>query len=123
LVLPFSRGGGAGGLNLQYTSDFGLGLYLYYPDLKSQSSGLSVGGSVQFNVATGRGPWSGSFLTKSAGILVGNAGKFTSEVEPDPFRNPSWDPSWSGYSVGLGKGMEFGLSKTVTQYVPLWGGR
>ena len=110
VVAPIlSGGGGTLGLNLQYTDQDGLALYLYYPEDKP-SGGLSGGVAIQGNIAIGEGGWKGNFINYDGNIGPASGGYFHS-----PGRE------WQGISFGLGFGAPLGGSETVTNYVPLLG--
>jgi hypothetical protein len=113
-ILPFlSGGGGAVGINLEWTWDDGLGFYLYKPT-SQVSEGFSLGASGQFNVAWGSGSWSGN----SEGIS-GSIGNFTGGY----FYSPDPSSGWQGVSLGWGvgpSGPPVGLGFTETYYHPIW---
>ena len=97
-INPFTSGGGGSyGLNAQYTSDSGFHFYTYSTPNDVGSTGLLVGPSVQVNVATGTGAWTGDFqsINGSYGLFTG--GYF--QTPPD-----QQDPGYAGISFGLGKG-------------------
>jgi len=85
------------------------GLYRYYPG-QADSQGFMFGGSIEINIAFGRGPWSGSFHN-----LSGSAG-----LSGSVFTSPSG--SWRGISFGFGGGPP-GASYSETVYDPWIGGR
>jgi RHS repeat-associated protein len=94
VVAPIlSGGGGTYGVNLEYTSSDGWGLYVYGPT-GTPSEGFAAGLGAQLNVATGCGPWSGDFFNAegSYGLVGGSLGA----------------P---------------GVSTTTTNYTPILGGR
>lgn len=119
VVAPFlSGGGGTVGLNLQYTSDDGWGLFVYAP-ADAPSGGLAAGFAAQANVATGCGPWSGDFKNAEGSFGPVGGGYFEStNMSPT---DPGW-PGYAGASLGFSVGPP-GVSTTTTIYTPLIGGR
>jgi hypothetical protein len=117
LVTPFtSRGGSVFGFNLQLNMDplHDSGLFFYYTPADAVSGGFMVGGDVGFNLAYGRGGWSGLFNNGA-----GAAGPVSGSV----FRSPGWvgsGPGYAGFSLGLGYGPP-GVAQYQTNYVPLIG--
>lgn len=107
-----SGGGGSAGINIQYLSDQGLGVYPYGPG-DQPAGGLSIGFGVQFNVAWGAGgPWYGDFY--NVGLSYGEfCGSYFSS---DPLGN---EPAWEGISFGLGIGAGGGAFSSNTEYYSL----
>jgi RHS repeat-associated protein len=104
-----SNGGGTAGLNLVFTTNAGLELYLVTPSA-NPSYGLNLGSSVTLVGGWGHGPWSGPFNTVSAG-----AGPFTGSA----FTSPSL-PGWQGFQTGLQAGVPLpSASATQTIYTRL----
>ena len=75
---------------------------------QSPSSGFLVGPSVTANVASGSGPWSGSFTSSGGSYDVFTGGTF----ESVPSENSS---GYAGVNFGLGKGLP-GVGSTTTNY-------
>jgi len=118
IVTPFSSGGGGtGGINLQYTSDNGLGLYAYRP-ASEPSSGLAAGGAIQLNVARGNGAWSGNFTNYEGNIGPYNGGYFRSSDlnAGDTLGGRKPPEGYEGFSFGWGPGGPAGASETTTTY-------
>ena len=109
-----SRGGGIYGLNLQYTGDCGVGLYLYGSGSNQQASGFLLGLSVQGNIATGSGAWSGPFDAAGGSYGPASIGYFqTPASEPDA--------GYAGLAGGAGIGAPLGLGVARTDYVSVCG--
>mgnify|MGYP006335905819 FL=1 len=118
VVAPFlSGGGGAAGLNLQYTSDGGLNLYVYTPvtDPRFNSAGFLCGAGISGNVAWGDGgPWSGNFYNVGGNVGPVSGGYFTGDPGPGP------GTTWEGVSGGVGGGAPIGFGSTATNYTPVF---
>jgi len=100
-INPFtSGGGGAYGINLEYTSSGGLGLYTYGTPNDLASSGWAPGVSAQVNGAWGTGEWTGLFEGGGGGIGV---------ISGSYFNSPDWIPD-DGYYLGASMGV--GVSPT-----------
>jgi RHS repeat-associated protein len=117
-IMPTSGGGGQVGLNLEYTSDNGFGLFLVTPT-SAASEGVGVGLSLNANVAVGHGSWAGPFENRNAGIGALGVGHFQSSPG-------SYGPGegYAGISVGVGKGplpLPVSASYCETNYTPLLG--
>jgi len=112
-INPFtSTGGGTYGINLQYTSEVGWNVYVYGTPNNVQSVGFEVGLSGTFNLALGRGNWTGPFdqYTGSYGL-----------VQAGFFNTPPDDPSssYSGVQLGGTLGFPAGLGATRVNYQTL----
>jgi RHS repeat-associated protein len=117
IVPGMSNGGWVIGLNIEYTPDAGLGLYVYYVPNGQGALGYSVGGNVQVNVAYGNGPWSGLFDSGSVGGAI-----YTGSY----FQSPQSDLDQGHGYIGIGVGLQtpgFSASTTTTNYVPILGGK
>lgn len=105
--------GGSFGLNLEVTSDAGLGFYFYHPQPTPGSmEGFGAGLSVQVNYATGTGgPWTGTF--NNIGFSAGPAafGMFSTS----PY-SMSGEGGWAGYSLGISGGVPVGAYTNQTYY-------
>ena len=108
-----SGGGGTYGLNLEYTKSNGWGLFTYNTPNKTPSSGFLVGPSVQMNVATGTGDWSGPFDSGAGSFGPITGGSFVSSP------GAGETAGYFGFSLGLGKGPP-GVGTTTTNYVQVW---
>jgi hypothetical protein len=106
-----SGGGGAYGINLEYTSYNGLALYGYKTPNTTSSSGFLVGPSCTVNGATGTGPWTGLFKTSAASYDILTAGAFQSLPA---------NSGYTGYQAGFGKGPPR-AGTTQTNYTLLLG--
>jgi hypothetical protein len=112
----FNGGGGTFGLNLQLSlGGFGeSGLFVYYPGM-DKGNGLLFGGGAGFNLAYGRGAWSGAF--NNASLALGPMGY-------SAFSSPGWamqGAGWAGLSYSLGLWGPPGAAIYQTNYVPLNG--
>jgi len=113
-INPFtSGGGGAYGVNFEYTSDCGFHIYRYGTPNNVQSHGfeLGIGGSVNF--AIGHGSWQGPFVQGEGNIGPAAGGAF---------KSPDFNASngYSGVQVGASLGPPIGYGGTVTNYTVLW---
>jgi hypothetical protein len=117
VVAPFlSHGGGTSGINFEYTSTDGFAIYTYTPSNQCPT-GLGLGGAVQFNAATGNGPWTGDFLSLEGGYGWASGGYFEStNLSPT---DPRW-PGYAGLSLGGSAGLPASLNQTVTTYRRIW---
>jgi hypothetical protein len=108
-----SGGGGTYlGLNFEHTDSGGWGLYRYKTPGDAPSFGFLVGPSIQINVATGGGDWTGRFDNSAGSYDLVTAGSFvTSPGEPTP--------GYFGYSLGIGRGLP-GVGYTTTDYEQIW---
>lgn len=105
-ILPIlSGGGGIAGVNIQYTSEEGLGFYWVYPS-KNPSYGFALGASVQIVGGWGSGSWEGPFNSVGA-----SGGPFGGAA----FTSPTL-PGWEGFQAGLSGGAPIGLYATQTIY-------
>ena len=110
-INPFSRGGGGTyGVNLEYTSSGGFGLYTVATPRDINSRYFLVGWSFQVNVATGTGPWSGLFDSTSASYAWFSGGFFHTPAGGD-------SAGYFGIAGGTGQGAGFGT--TTTDYKPV----
>jgi hypothetical protein len=116
IISLLSGGGGSYGVNFQYNSDSGMGLYTYGTPADVASFGFLIGPSFTVNIAYGSGAWSGSFDSYSAS----GAGLAASHFQTTPV--PGGDPGYIGASAGLGIG-PIGYGETTTVYTPRSGGR
>jgi RHS repeat-associated protein len=111
MIAPFlSGGGGTVGVNFQYTSSTGFGIYLVVPT-KEPSAGLLAGGSCNWNVTWGRGDWSGRF-----GNVIAGFGPVGGSYFQSPYSQAG--TGWSGVSVGFGPSLGAGF--TESYYYPFW---
>jgi hypothetical protein len=111
-INPFtSGGGGAYGINLEYTSCNGWGVYTYNTPNSMPSYGFIPGVSVTANAATGTGAWTGPFVTSQAAAGPLTAGAFQSI--------PS-NPGYTGFQAGGSLGPP-GAGITVTNYTQRMG--
>jgi RHS repeat-associated protein len=114
---PSSGIGGVFGINLQLNLD-GLhdsGIFFYYTPAAANPQGLMLGADLGFNMAYGKGSWSGLFDNWAA-----SADYFSGSV----FRSPGWSgsgPGYAGVSLGVGAGFPLGAAKYQTNYVPVTG--
>jgi RHS repeat-associated protein len=108
-----SGGGGTFGLNLEYTSSGGWGLYTLGTPNNVPSQGFLPGFSLTVNGATGTGDWSGPFDGTNGSYGLGTGGFFQSSPSPDP------NPGYFGVEVGLSFGPP-GIGSTTTNYTPIW---
>jgi RHS repeat-associated protein len=102
-----STGGGAGGINLEYTSSCGWHLYNYSTPPGQQSKGFSIGAGGSVNFALGTGDWTGPFTNWIDNVGPVSAGTFQSVPGTGNYR---------GGSLGLGVGAPLGLASTPTNY-------
>lgn len=110
-INPFtSGGGGAYGINLEYTSSGGWGLYTYGTPNNVSSHGFQPGFSVTVNGATGTGDWSGLFDETNGSYGPVTGGFFQS--------SPSPDPGYFGWNGGFSVGPP-GVGSTTTNYTPI----
>jgi RHS repeat-associated protein len=108
-INPFSSGGGgAYGLNFEYTSDTGWHWYKYGTPSTSRSAGFEIGVSGTFNFALGSGEWTGPFEGANGGFGPVAGGVFYS-----PSDQP--DPGYFGVNLGFGIGPP-GVGMTQTNY-------
>jgi len=111
---PFiSAGGGAYGLNVEYTSDQGVQLYVYGTPHDNCSAGFELGAGLSFNYAAGNGSWEGPFQQVDANAGFISFGQFDS---PDG----SFDSGYYGGQIGFGVGTAFGIGATTTKYTKLF---
>lgn len=98
---------GAYGLNFEWTSDHGFGIYNYETAEDAPSIGFLVGGSAEVNVAVGSGGWTGPFRNISGAYGIFGGGVFQSV------------PGSGGQYTGIAGGFSFGppgLGGTITNY-------
>ncbi|GIE94647.1 FG-GAP-like repeat-containing protein [Paractinoplanes rishiriensis] len=100
-IQPFTSGqGGSLGINLQFLSagpDRGFKIWKYVP-AADPSAGLSVGASLQFNLAWGNGEWSGLFDNYGGGVGRWGGAAFESPGAAET------QEGWQGVSIGPGVG-------------------
>ena len=113
-INPFtSGGGGTYGLNLEYTSSGGWGLYSFGTPNDVSSQGFQPGFSVTVNGATGTGDWSGLFDSTNGSYGPVTGGFFQSTPSSDP------NPGYFGWEGGVSVGPP-GFGSTTTNYTPIW---
>ncbi len=113
-INPFSSGGGgAYGLNWEYTSSTGSHLYKYSTPNDVKSWGFFPGVSLTGNFATGSGDWTGPF-----GTVAGNYGFLTGAL----FRSSDAQPDEGYFGISFGGSIPFpyGLGLTRTKYYRLF---
>ena len=112
-INPFTSGGGGSyGVNLEYTSDQGWGLYTYSTPNDVGSVGFLAGPSLQVNIATGNGDWTGPFDSGA-----GSFGPVTGGYFHSPLEGP--DVGYYGWTIGIGKGPP-GVGFTRSIYKQRW---
>ena len=111
-INPFSSGGGGSyGINIEYTSSSGWGLYYYITPNDQASQGFLVGPSIEVNFAEGSGSWTGPFDVGAGSFDVIGGGYFHS-----PLTGP--DLGYFGWSLGATAGPPgVGFTRTVYSQV------
>ena len=109
-VNPFtSRGGGVAGRNVMSFGRSSDNPALYgYDSQRGGGVGLDVGTSAQVVIASGHGPWSGTFRSVNVGV-----GFVAGSLLASP------DGSWAGVTFGLAGGLPVAGAVEETYYTPL----
>jgi hypothetical protein len=109
-INPFtSGGGGAYGINLEYTSTSGWHLYKYSTPNNTSSLGFAPGICFSGNLAMGTGDWTGPFENGTGNLGPITGGYFQSPPDES-------EPGYFGGSLGIGIGFPADLGFTPTTY-------